>query len=347
MKIPIQNIYYLLCYAWNKFQEKDLIDVSKDDYEQLPDLLSKVLINGCNRLIKQGLDRNYIEVSQQYRGIKGKLDFSESIKRQSFLYGQTECRFDEFSPDILPNQLLKGTVVILIRTKDIDPGLRKQLYSIVRHFSGVSDIEPSLVDFQKVHIHRNNSFYDFLLTICRFIIEQIALDEKSDKYKFQDLLRNQRTMQRLYEEFVRNFYSRKQTEFKVKSETITWKAVPVGKSNPVYLPHMKTDISLISTKRKIIIDTKYYSEALRMNQYNDLKFHSSNLYQLFAYLKNSEYNEASEINKYSSGILLYPTTSQELDETFLIDTHKISVCTVNLATDWRNIEERLLKLLEK
>ena len=26
MKIPIQNIYYLLCYAWNKLDEKDIVD---------------------------------------------------------------------------------------------------------------------------------------------------------------------------------------------------------------------------------------------------------------------------------------------------------------------------------
>ena len=58
MNIPIQNIYYLLCYAWNKMQEKDIVDVNTSDYDQLPDLLGKVLINGCNRLLKQGLERS-------------------------------------------------------------------------------------------------------------------------------------------------------------------------------------------------------------------------------------------------------------------------------------------------
>src|SRR5688572_14786952 len=105
MTIPIQNIYYLLCYAWNKMQEKDIVNVNDSDYDQLPDLLTKVLITGCNRIIKQGFDRNYKEKTEVYAGIKGKLDFNESIKTQAFTFGKSVCSFDEFSQDILSNQL--------------------------------------------------------------------------------------------------------------------------------------------------------------------------------------------------------------------------------------------------
>ena len=111
------------------------------------------------------------------------------------------------------------------------------------------------------------------------------------------------------------------------------------------MPAMQTDISLISKERKIVIDTKYYQEALTMNQYSNLKFHSANLYQLYAYLKNLEHFTESNVNVNASGILLYPTTTIELDETFLIDNHYISVCTVNLATGWKQIEGRLMSLL--
>ncbi|GAG60746.1 unnamed protein product, partial [marine sediment metagenome] len=31
IQIPIHNIYYLLCYAWNKLDEKDIVDVSGID----------------------------------------------------------------------------------------------------------------------------------------------------------------------------------------------------------------------------------------------------------------------------------------------------------------------------
>ncbi|MHA4844514.1 5-methylcytosine-specific restriction endonuclease system specificity protein McrC [Flavitalea antarctica] len=345
MTIPIQNIYYLLCYAWNKMQEKDIVNVNDSDYDQLPDLLTKVLITGCNRLIKQGFDRNYKEKTEVYAGIKGKLDFNESIKTQAFTFGKSVCSFDEFSHDILSNQLLKGTLLLLCKVKKLDNEHKSQLCKTISHFHGVSDFLPTVSDFHRVQIHRNNSFYDFLLKVCKIIIQHLSLDEKTGNYKFRDLLRDQSTMQSLFEKFVYNFYLIRQSYFKVKSETFHWNAVPVNQSKTEYMPAMRTDISLTSKDRKIVLDTKYYGESLTMNQYNSLKFHSSNLYQIYSYLKNLEHVAEPITNKSATGILLYPTTSVELNETFLIDNHYVSVCTVNLATDWHRIEERLLGLL--
>ena len=67
MKVPIQNIYYLLCYAWDKLEERDLVDVSMSDYTQLADLFAKVLINGTTYLFKKGLDRDYIDIEEDTR----------------------------------------------------------------------------------------------------------------------------------------------------------------------------------------------------------------------------------------------------------------------------------------
>ena len=345
MDIPVQNIYYLLCYAWNKILEKEIVDVDASNYDQLPELLAKVLITGCNRLFKQGLDRNYVECTELYPGVKGKLAFTESIKKQTFLFGKSVCHFDEFNHNILPNQLLKGTLQVLYKTANIDTNLRDKLKNAVWHFNEVLDIVPSIPDFHRVKIHRNNIFYDFLLKICRFIIENMSLDEKTGHYKFRDVLRDQATMQSLFEEFVRNFFSINQNEFKVKRERIHWNALPIGSSRPEYIPIMQTDISLVSSKRKIVIDTKYYHDALTMNQYSTQKFHSTNLYQIYSYLKNLEHISDPVLSTNISGILLYPTTNIELDESYMIGGHIISVCTVNLAKSWKQIEERLLELL--
>ena len=43
MEIPIQNIYYLLCYAWDKLEEKELIDVDPVGMTELVDLFARVL----------------------------------------------------------------------------------------------------------------------------------------------------------------------------------------------------------------------------------------------------------------------------------------------------------------
>ena len=57
MIIPIENIYYLLCYAWNILDEKDKVKVSVDDRTELLDLFAKILIQGTRILLKRGIEK--------------------------------------------------------------------------------------------------------------------------------------------------------------------------------------------------------------------------------------------------------------------------------------------------
>ena len=68
---------------------------------------------------------------------------------------------------------------------------------------------------------------------------------------------------------------------------------------------MLFNVSISINDRKIILDTKYYQENLKTNQYDQEKLPSSNLYQLFSYIQN-------HIDKYNvEVILLYPTIDKE------------------------------------
>ena len=45
MTIPITNIYYLLCYAWDRLDEKDVVDVHPEEEKDLADLFARVLVS--------------------------------------------------------------------------------------------------------------------------------------------------------------------------------------------------------------------------------------------------------------------------------------------------------------
>jgi 5-methylcytosine-specific restriction enzyme subunit McrC len=51
VKIPIQNLYYLLCYAWDRLDERDIVAVDAAGVTSLADLFARVLINGSNPLL--------------------------------------------------------------------------------------------------------------------------------------------------------------------------------------------------------------------------------------------------------------------------------------------------------
>ena len=344
MKIPIQNIYYLLCYAWNKLSEGNKVNVSNSEYSDLLNLLARVLVNGCNILFKRGLDRNYIETTTEYVGIKGKIDFRQSLSKNLFRQGKSICTFDEFTENILPNQLIKATLSRLLKYKYIDIELKTELQACYTKLFQVDVIQVRPILFSQVSIHRNNSFYDFLVKICRLIFENTSLEQDSGTYTFKEFFGSDKEMANLFESFIRNFYIKKLHQNKVYRENIDWKAKPLGMSTNVYLPKMQTDVSIELEHRKIIIETKYYGEALTA-RFDSSKFNSSNLYQIYAYLKNIENKSDTHLNVNCEGILIYPTVDYTLDESFQVEGHILRVKTINLNQDWRDIEADLLDIV--
>jgi len=342
-QIPIQNIFYLLCYAWDKLDESDTVDVKAMSTTELIDLFAKILINCTAHLLKRGLDRYYIENEYTINGIKGKLNISASVKQNTLPSNKTICRYDEFDYDILHNQILKTTISKLLRAKKLDNELKDELHRLFIKMPPISEIQIRNSHFKQIRLHRNNYNYDFVLKVCQIINENLFIDESSGKYKFKDFLQEEKAMARLFESFVRNFYKIEQSEFVVKRENIKWKLVPERETDLLMLPIMPTDISLISS-RKIIIDTKFYKEAFkaRYSQSQD-KINSSHLYQLFSYLINQESD--SEITKNCEGILLYPAVGDDFRFSYTYENHRIRVLSINLDQDWFNIKRDLLEII--
>ena len=342
MRIPIENIYFLLCYAWNKLDEKERVNVSIDDKTELLDLFAKILINATKTLIKRGIDKNYIDHTEELSGVKGKIQISHTLKSNLLIKQRTICTFDEFSSNIILNRILVSTIYRLTRTKGLDKELKKELVAIQRMLNGIEQIEITSSLFNQVRLNRNNRFYGFVMNVCQIIYDSTLPSEEQGKFKFSDFTRDDNKMNQLFEAFIRNFYRIEQRKYKtVKKETIKWQFENTDKENYQYLPQMETDITLENDEEKIIIDAKFYRETMTVN-YDKERIKSANLYQLFSYLLNQE--DVSIKTKTATGILLYPTIETDYDLNFKYYDHKIQIRTVNLNTNWRNISTRLKEI---
>ncbi len=341
MQIPIQNIYYLLCYAWNKLDERDVVDVNGIDSTELIDLFAKILSNSCSRLLKQGLDRYYIEYKDVIMGIKGKFNYSESIKQNVLPLSRTACTYDEFNYDIPHNQILKATIGKLLRTKNLDTSIKEELHKSFIKFPPISDIVIRNSVFSRIRLHRNNYHYDFILKVCQILNDNLLISEASGNYKFKDFTREDKSMARLFESFIRNFY-KTESDYSVSSDLIKWQFDYDRPEDLEMLPQMLTDITLKRDDKKIIIDTKYYKEAF-VSRYEKKKIISSNLYQLFSYLKNQE--TGSIATRKCEGILLYPSVRNNFIHTYRYDNHKIRIMSINLNQNWQNIKNDLLEIV--
>src|SRR4051812_10300480 len=110
MNIPVRNIYFLLAYAWDRLEESDMTAVAEEDFKHVVDLMAKVLSAAVRHLLKRGLDRGYIESSQVLAGIRGKIDFSASMRANLFSHGRAQCILEELTTDVMHNRIIAETM---------------------------------------------------------------------------------------------------------------------------------------------------------------------------------------------------------------------------------------------
>ena len=358
--IPILNVYYLLCYAWGRVQERDTARLATlGGLSTVQDLLGKVLAGGVNHLFRRGIDRGYVERREDLAGIRGKLAVSETAKRALRARARAACDFEELSVDILPNRILRSSLHGLLGPRvTLDRRVRADVRSAYRRLDGISRTRLKRNTFGQVHLGGNRRRYHFLLSVCRLLYESSLVDETTGRATFRDFRRDEATMWALFEEFVTGFYQREQRVYRVNpgGRRIQW-ADPGWKTDAdrARIPVMDADVILESPERRIILDTKYYRDALARGRGRDAgiasgtrsasgtgKLHSGNLYQLLAYVRNRQATRPD--GAVYEGILLYPQVGDEaLRADVRLEGFRIQARTVNLGRDWRLIHEEMLE----
>ena len=342
-KIPIANIYYLLCYAWEHVEESDVVRLDEvGELERVHDLLGKVLAEGTFRLIRSGIDRGYREVREDIAGIRGKIEVGETVKRALRSRGQVACTFEEMSHDVLHNRILRSTLKSLMRLPDLDTSIAKRVRNAYAKLRGVSGIALNRRLFKRVQLDRNRRYYRFLLSVCRLIHEQLLTDEASGETRFTDFSEEQ--MGNLYEKFIIQFYRREQEHYRINSRgrTIRWVDDGTEEHQRSKIPRMEADVILEAPDRRIIMDAKFYPQALS-SRYGTSKLHSSNLYQLLAYLRNREGTAAP--GPKHEGMLLYPTVDETVAVDVRLEGFRVSARSINLGQAWQDIHNDMLALV--
>ena len=340
MEIPIANIYYLLCYAWDVLEERDaLAPVDAIDSTDLRALFAKVLVNGTRRLLRRGLDRGYLPQEGEIPGVRGRLQVGPTMRRSLLRQGRAVCVWDELEYDTPPNRILKATFGRLRDEPSLNEDTRSDVRDILRWLEPVQFVELRAEHFRRVQLHRNNRIYAFLLTICQFLHESWLPDERGGTRSFRDFVREK--MAALFEEFVRNFYRRElgRVGWNVSASHIKWQTTDRNADALEFLPVMKTDVCLQRGTDAVILDTKFYASALKTNQHGSAKLASANLYQLYTYLRQKAHEPGWER---ATGVLLYPQTTRDFRAEFETHGHRIRALSLDLTAPWRAIHAALL-----
>lgn len=339
--IKIQNIYYMLAYAFQVLNEDSYAKIALEDFDHVEDLLAAILAKGIANQIKRGLGREYVPKTDTLSSPHGKINISESLKENNIHKKRLVCEFDEFSENAYINQILKSTALMLVRSDEVALERKKALKRVLLYFSAVDTINPFDIKWANIKYNRNNATYKMLINICYLVVEALLPTTQQGSKKLSRFKDD--NLHRLFEKFVLEYYRKHYPALKASAAHIDWN---VDDDVVDLLPIMKSDITLECAEKTLIIDTKYYGHTMQTNSlFNTRTIHSGNMYQIFSYVKNKDVNHSGNV----SGILLYAKTDEEItpDNCYLMDGNKIGVKTVDLDKDFAGIRMQLDKIIEE
>ena len=333
----------MLSYAFTALNQGGYEDVATEEFENIHNLFAAILAKGIGRQLKQGLYREYLNKKETVPVVRGKIDIPGTIQNRFARKQVLTCEYDELSENNLLNQILKTTVMLLLRHAKVNQEHKSDLKKEMLFFSGVDTIDPSTIRWSAIRFQRNNNTYRMLISLCQLIIEGMLLTTDSGEYRLASFIDEQR-MNRLYEKFILEYYAKECPQVTATASQIPW-ALDDGIGT--MLPVMQSDITLTKGSEVLIIDAKYYTHTTQA-KYDVHSLHSGNLYQIFTYVKNKDTEFGSEPHRVS-GMLLYAATDEAIqpDNSYQMSGNKISVKTLDLNRDFAEIAAQLNKIVDE
>jgi len=333
----------MLSYAFTALKQSYFEEVATEEFENIHNLFASILAKGIGQQLKQGLYREYLNKKENTTVMRGKIDMSGTIKTKIARQQALSCEYDDLSENNLLNQILKTTVMILLRLSKVNSEHKDAIKREMLFFSNVDTLEPSSIKWATIRYQRNNQTYRMLISICQLILQGMLQTTQQGEYKLASFVDEQR-MCRLYEKFILEYYIKEFPTLNVSSSQIPW---VLDDSVGTMLPIMQSDITLSRGNEVLIIDAKYYTHTTQV-QFDVNTLHSSNLYQIFTYVKNKD-SEFGEKPHKVSGMLLYAKTDEIIqpNNEYLMSGNRISVRTLDLNCEFAIIAEQLNSIVKK
>lgn len=278
----IEKLPLLIDYAL-EIEDKDIVETKlrfQLDRNFPIESLIRSLVSQCQKLIKRGLTKSYVNVEDNLRYLRGRLLLEQQINNDARISLKFACEYDELSSNIIENQII---LFVLEKSYHItkNDNIKQQIHELIHEFD--MEVDHKIIDHNDFEIDydRYNSHYEKIHLICKWIFEELGVSDfyKYDKSHIFPVFINMAT---LFEKYVVRLLVdyRDSGMFDIisqpKTASIAWKTTDiVDEKNKKIEP----DIIIYSKKPKkevsIIADVKYMESK---------KFGESELYQIGFYL---------------------------------------------------------------
>lgn len=337
----VLNLLFLLSYAYDlKLYQPDLLHLASR-HANWYEFLTYLFAADLHRQIQLGFAQNYIFREESLPVIRGRWDLNRQIGQHAFVKDRFDVTFDEFSPDIRLNRVLRF-VVERLRQTTTDPRNLNLLSDLSAWLAPVSLLpEVSINELDQVLFNRLTERFQPAFQLARLFLSQETLSLQSGRSNSFAFVVD---MNRLFERFVARFLARHQQailpeawqNFQIVPQAHgagVYLAQRITSGRPAPIAQLKPDILFLQPgfiRPALVMDTKYKQLDAAMRRRGVAE---SDLYQMLAYITRFECSQT---------VLLYPQPDEQsaVHELFLLEPSqaKVWIHTINLHQPLKNAE---------
>jgi len=164
----------------------------------LLDLYFDLFVKEVEYLLRRGLIKRYIPRTENEKAVKGKIEFSEHIKKNIVHKERFYVTYKEYSYNHLINQILLKTLAVIEEVSE-DVSLRGRIRKLKFSLPSLDDIPVTSDLFEYIDFDRKNDKYRNALQIAKLLLLNYSPDITSGRNNVLALLFD---MQQLFEEYV-------------------------------------------------------------------------------------------------------------------------------------------------
>ena len=197
-KIGIVNLLSMACYAIGMVKfDREAFDFLEE--YALPDVLALALAAQAHRAFSHGLLHGYLVEEQALLTVRGRVRFAEQVSRRLDFPIPVELRYDEFTGDILPNQLVKAAAHRLARARLRSHRARRNLGWVAGMLAEVSLREFPPARVPEVAFDRLNGHYRGVVALARLVLRHGAFESGRGGVRARGFLMDMNTV---FQEFL-------------------------------------------------------------------------------------------------------------------------------------------------
>lgn len=193
-----RNLVHMLAAVYElPIAEGNLTQLGWQRHDLL-EIVIRIFIDHLFEAVHKGMPRRYVGHEDDVRALRGRLDLVRQFTILTATPQKLACRFDELSPDIALNQIMKAAVRRLMSISRA-PENQRRLAELLLAFDDVRDVAIRALPWNQVILDRTNSAWAQLLNLAKLLLGDRFQSTSSGETEGFSLLFEMNT---LFEEFV-------------------------------------------------------------------------------------------------------------------------------------------------